>query len=51
MLAFFGWVVHYLIIMAVLAVCAALGLKIGISLRKKKNVEMTDTVHTAVEDK
>lgn len=54
MIAFLGWVVHYLIVLVVLVVFAGLGLSIGIKLRKKKDakeVQMTDTVDQAVEDK
>lgn len=54
MIAFLGWVVHYLIVLVVLAVFAGLGLTIGIKLRKKKDAketQMTDTVDQAVEDK
>ena len=54
MIAFLGWVVHYLIVLVVLVVFAGLGLTIGITLRKQKDakeVQMTDTVDQAVEDK
>ena len=54
MIAFFGWIVHYLIVLVVLAVFAGLGLMTGIKLRRKKDAslsDMADTVQGTVEDK
>ncbi len=54
MTAFLGWVVHYLIVLVVLAVCAALGLTVGIKLRKNKNAKdkaAANTVSETVEEK
>lgn len=39
MMAFFGWVMHYLIELVAMVILAGLGLTLGIKLRKNKNAK------------